>query len=213
MLRRKQGSGLLAEAAMMTHSAKSVTARLLAWSEGDREALEDLMPMVYDELRRLARSYLRRERSDHTLQPTALVHEAYLRLVDQEQVRWQNRAHFFGIAARLMRQILVEHARSRKTAKRDGGLRLTLSKAAIRLEEKSVDLLALDDAMSELETIDPDKSRIVELRFFGGMTIEETAEAMGVSTATIIRQWRMARAWLFRRIRKGEAGDQSELEK
>jgi RNA polymerase sigma factor (TIGR02999 family) len=189
---------------MATHSAKSMTASLRAWSEGDREALEELMPMVYDELRRLARSYLRRERPDHTLEPTALVHEVYLRLIDQEQTRWQSRAHFFGIAARLMRQILVEHARSRRAAKRGGGLRLTLSKALLRIEERSIDLLALDDALSELESIDPEKSRIVELRFFGGMSIEETAEDMGISTATIIRQWRVARAWLFRRVKHPE---------
>ncbi|MEW6207527.1 MAG: sigma-70 family RNA polymerase sigma factor [Acidobacteriota bacterium] len=187
----------------MKSSQQDITRRLIAWGEGDQKARDDLLPLVYTELRRLARNYLRRERAGHTLQPTALVHEAYLRLIDQGQARWQSRAHFFGIAARLMRQILIEYARSRNAAKRGGNLRVTLSKSIVRFEERDVDLLSLDDALRELEAIDSEKSRVVELRFFGGMSIEETACAMGISTATVTRHWRMARAWLYRRIRKG----------
>jgi RNA polymerase sigma factor (TIGR02999 family) len=194
----------------MKSSQQEITRRLIAWGEGDQKAGDELLPLVYTELRRLARSYLRRERAGHTLQPTALVHEAYLRLIDQGQARWQSRAHFFGIAARLMRQILIEYARSRNATKRGGGLRVTLAKSILRFEEKDVDLLALDDALSEMEKIDSEKSRVVELRFFGGMSIEETALAMGISTATVTRHWRMARAWLYRRIKKGREGRETK---
>lgn len=188
---------------MATLSSDGLTEMLRDWSKGDAQALDRLVPLVYDELRRLARAHLRRERFDNTLQPTALVHEAYLRLADRCEVQCSSRAHFFGIAARLMRQILVEHARSRNALKRGGvATRVTLSEAAAFFDERSLDLFALDDALDALEQMDPQKARIVELRFFSGMTVEETAEALGVSTATITRQWRLARAWLYRRVRK-----------
>lgn len=191
---------------MTISSSKDLTRLLLAWSNGDERALDKLTPLVYDELRRLARRYLRRERSGHSLQATALVHEAFIRLIDQQQTPWESRLHFFGIAAQLMRQILVEHARSRQAAKRGGGaLRLSLSQAGAIFPDPDVDLVALDDALNLLARIDPQKSRLVELRFFSGLTIEETAEALGVSPATVIRQWRLAKAWLYREIKKGEA--------
>jgi RNA polymerase sigma factor (TIGR02999 family) len=174
-----------------------VTRLLVAWGDGDRAALDRLMPLVHTELRRLARHYMSRERPGHTLQSTALVNEAYLRLVEQEGMRWENRAHFFGIAARLMRQILVEHARSRQAAKRGGGqYRLSLSRVDRSASRPDVNLIALDEALGRLEALDPQKSRIVELRYFGGLSIEETAEVIGVSPATVKRDWSMARAWL-----------------
>ena len=177
--------------------AHEVTRLLVAWGDGDQTALDRLMLLVYEELRRLARHYMSRERPGHTLQSTALVNEAYLRLVDQEGMRWENRAHFFGIAARLMRQILIEHARSRQAAKRGGRqYRLSLSKVDRVGSGPDVDLLALDEALGRLEAIDPQKSRIVELRYFGGLGIEETAEVIGKSPATVKRDWSMARAWL-----------------
>ena len=178
-----------------------VTQLLVAWGSGDRGALDRLMPLVHNELRRLARRYMSRERPGHTLQTMALVNEAYLRLVDQENMRWENRAHFFGIAARLMRQILVEHARSRQAAKRGGAqVRLSLSKVDRIAFRPDVNLIALDEALGRLEAIDPQKSRIIELRYFGGLGIEETAEVIGVSPATVKRDWSMARAWLRREI-------------
>ncbi|HEY1253043.1 MAG TPA: sigma-70 family RNA polymerase sigma factor [Thermoanaerobaculia bacterium] len=186
----------------MEEAEREVTALLRDWSGGDRAALERLMPLVYAELRKLAASYLRNERPDHTLQPTALVHEAYLRLVDQRGVNWQNRAHFFGIAAQMMRRILVDHARRRQAAKRDA--------AALRLQvtdgdgARDPELLALDEALSGLESLDARQARIVELRFFGGLTVEETAEVAGLSPATVKREWRTARAWLAREIRSAE---------
>jgi RNA polymerase sigma factor (TIGR02999 family) len=175
-----------------------VTALLRRWNEGDRQALEILMPLVYKQLRGLAAHYLRAERSDHTLQPTALVHEAYLRLVDQEKVVWQNRAHFYGIAAQMMRRILVDHARRKKAAKRDAGAYRVELGPGVRDEEPDRDqeLLALDQALIQLESLDPRQARIVELRFFGGLTVEETAEVAGISTATVKREFRTARAWL-----------------
>jgi RNA polymerase sigma factor (TIGR02999 family) len=174
-----------------------VTQLLVAWGNGDRAAFDRLMPLVYEELRRLARHYMSRERPGHTLQSTALVNEAYLRLVEQEGMRWENRAHFFGIAARLMRQILVDHAKSRQAAKRGGGqYRLSLSKVDRLTSRPDVDLIALDEALGRLEVLDPQKSRIVELRYFGGLGIEETAEVMGISPAKVKRDWKMARAWL-----------------
>ena len=174
-----------------------VTQLLVAWSKGDKTALERLMPLVYAELRRLARHYMSRERPGHTLQTKALVNEAYLRLVDQGKMRWENRAHFFGIAARLMREILIDHARSRQAAKRGGAqVRLSLSKVDRNASRPDVNLLALDEALGRLEAIDTQKSRIVELRYFGGLGIEETAEVIGVSPATVKREWSMARAWL-----------------
>src|SRR5215204_7490020 len=181
-----------------------VTRLLIAWGNGDQTALDRLMPLVHTELRRLARHYMSRERPGHTLQSTALVNEAYLRLVDQEGVRWENRAHFFGIAARLMRQILVEHARSRRAAKRGGRqFRLSLSKVDRVASGPDLDLLALDEALGRLEAIDPQKSRVVELRYFGGLGIEETAEVIGISPATVKRDWSMARAWLRSEIGEG----------
>jgi len=178
-------------------SPATITQLLIKWRNGDQAALDELLPLVYSELRRLAAYYLRQERPDHTLQPTALVHEAYLRLVGEKEIDWQNRAHFFGIAAMRMRHILVEHARSRRAAKRGGGeCRLPLNEADRLAEEHDVNLLALNDALQRLEALDPQKSRIVELRYFGGLTIEETAEALKVTPDRVKRGWRMARAWL-----------------
>jgi RNA polymerase sigma factor (TIGR02999 family) len=183
----------------MTSSA-TITQLLTKWRNGDQAALDELLPQVYSELRRLARYYLHQERPDHTLQPSDLVHEAYLRLIDEKEIDWQNRAHFFGIAAVRMRHILVEHARSRQAAKRGGRgggeYRISLSEADRLGENRDVKLLALDEALQRLEALDPQKSRIVELRYFGGLTIEETAEALKISPATVKRDWRMARAWL-----------------
>jgi len=178
-------------------SPSTITQLLVRWRAGDQAALDELLPLVYREMRRLAGYYLRQERPDHTLQPTALVHEAYLRLVGEKEIDWQSRAHFFGIAAVRMRRILVEHARSRQAAKRGGGeYRLSLSEANRMAEKRDVNLLALDDALRRLEELDLQKSRIVELRYFGGLTIEETAEALRISPATVKRDWSMARAWL-----------------
>src|SRR5713226_7137525 len=186
---------------MSGHAPENITDLLLKWSGGDATALEQLMPLVYDELRRLAVRYLRRERANHSLQPTALINEAYLRLVDQQKVEWQNRAQFFGLAARLMRNILVDHARSHQAAKR-GGEQYSVSLSwADRLSEKpEVDLVALHETLERLAAHDPQKSRIVELRFFGGLTIEETAEVLDISHATVERDWKMARAWLRREL-------------
>lgn len=179
-----------------------ITQLLLEWGAGDRAALDELLPLVYEELRRLARAYLRRERADHTLQPTALVNEAYLRLVDQQSVRWQSRAQFFGIAVNLMRQILVDHARQRAAEKRGGPAqqRLSLTQAERVVNRTEVDVLALDEALQRLARFDPQQSRIVELKFFGGLTIEETIEVLGVSHATVEREWKLARAWLRREL-------------
>jgi RNA polymerase sigma factor (TIGR02999 family) len=185
-----------------------VTALLRDWSGGDRQALERLLPLVYDELRRLAASYLRQERPDHTLQPTALVHEAYLRLVDQRRVAWQNRAHFFGIAAQMMRRILVDHARRRQASKRSAApVRVVTEAPDVAGSDRGTELLALDAALDGLARLDPDQARVVELRFFGGLTIEETAEVTSTSTATVKREWRTARAWLRREI--GERAERS----
>ena len=190
---------------MTSPQEKDVTQLLVAVSNGDREALDKLLPLVYDELRHLANRYLRRERPDHTLQATALVNEAYLRLVAQH-VSWQNRAHFFGVAAEMMRRILVDHARNHQAAKRgSGGVKLALDEAIGVSNEQAAELIALDEALTALAEFDPQKSRIVELRFFGGLSIEETAEVLGIGTATVIRQWRMAKAWLYHEISKGSA--------
>ncbi|MDX2152695.1 MAG: sigma-70 family RNA polymerase sigma factor [Bryobacteraceae bacterium] len=181
-----------------------VTQLLVDWSKGNHQALEQLMPLVYDELRRLADYYLRRERSDHTLQGTALVHEAYLRLVDQNRVQWQNRAHFFGVAAQMLRRILVDHARAHRTAKRGGGaLTLALDEAIGTPEQKDLDLVALDDALNGLAQLDAQQAKIVELRYFSGLTIEETAEVLDISPATVKRDWVVAKAWLFREVQRG----------
>jgi RNA polymerase sigma factor (TIGR02999 family) len=182
----------------MEPAKPQVTALLQQWSRGDRDALEKLTPLVYEELRGIAAGYMRDERPGHTLQATALVHEAYVRLIGQKRVSWQNRAHFFGIAAQLMRRILIDHARRRQAAKRGvgGALRLTAGVDVAGAPEQDFDLLAIDGALSRLERLDAAQARIVELRFFGGLTVEETAEVAGVSTATVKREWRTARAWL-----------------
>ena len=181
----------------MTSATTVITELLIAWNKGDETARDALMPRVYDDLRHLARGLLRRERGNHTLEPTALVHEAYLRLVDQSRVNWQNRAHFFGIAARLMRQILINHAEARHAAKRGGvAERISLSDVDRLVEEQNIDLIALDEALKSLEEIDPPQCRIVEMRYFAGLTIEEIAEVMGISPATVKREWSAARAWL-----------------
>jgi RNA polymerase sigma factor (TIGR02999 family) len=167
----------------------------------EKEALDKLMPAVYDELRRQAARYLRREQAGHTLQTTALIHEAYMRLVDQRNVQWQNRAQFFGIAAQMMRRILVDHARTKKRAKRGGSdIRVSLADATMPVEERDLDVIALDEALTRLAEIDEQQSRVVELRFFSGLTVEETAEVMGISPATVKRDWSMAKAWLHREL-------------
>jgi RNA polymerase sigma-70 factor, ECF subfamily len=172
---------------------------LRAWSEGDQGALDKLTPVVYDELHRLASRYMRREREGHSLQTTALVNEAYMRLVDYKRMQWQNRAHFFAVSAQLMRRILVEHAR-RHNVKRGGGIpHVSLDEAAV-VDHKSADLVLLDDAMNTLARLDPRKVRVVEMRFFGGLSVEETAEVLKVSPVTVMRDWNIAKAWLYREL-------------
>jgi len=181
----------------MTSSPHEVTQLLVAWSNGNQAALEKLLPLVYDELHRLAHQYMNRERPGHTLQTSGLVNEAYLRLVDQREVHWQNRAHFFGIAAQMMRRILVDYARSRRYAKRGGNARqVSFDEAVIVSPERATEVVALDDALKRLAVIDERKSQIVEFRFFGGLSIEETAEVLKVSPGTIMRDWTLAKAWL-----------------
>ncbi len=180
-----------------------VTEWLVAWNEGDPAAFEELVALVYLELKHMAGRALRRERASHTLQATALVHEAYLRLRAQDRARWCNRAQFLGVAGGLMRRILVDHARRRHAVKRDGGLRVTSQEPAVRPPERLLDLLLLDQALGRLQLRDPRQARIVELRYFAGLKIAETAEALGVSARTVKREWTMARAWLKREIRKG----------
>jgi len=186
---------------MNAFTTEQVTQLLIDWSNGDKAAVDKLIPLVYDELRRLARYYMRRERAGATLQTTALVNEAYMRLVDQKNVQWQNRAHFFAISAQLMRRILIDRARKRYNSKRGGDVRkVSLDQAAIVSTGRSSDLVALDEALTDLEAIDQRKSKVVELRFFGGLNIEETAEVMSISPATVQREWSMAKAWLYREI-------------
>lgn len=181
----------------MDGARAEVTELLQQWSNGQEQALERLLPQIHGELRKLAASYLRKERPDHTLQPTALVNEAFLKLVDQRSAKWQNRAHFFGIAAQAMRRILVDHARAHAAGKRGGAMRrVPLDGADLAGPATDVDLLALDEALTRLARLDPQQSRVVELRFFGGLTLEETAEVMHSSPATVGREWRMAKAWL-----------------
>ena len=183
-------------------STENVSQLLVKWGEGDQAALDKLMPLVYSELRRLASNYLRRERQNHTLQPTALVNEAYLKLIDQRSAHWQNRAHFYGVAAQLMRRILVDHARQHQAAKRGGPSqeRLSITSAGQPGEKPNLDLLALHEALEELKTFDSQQERIVELRYFGGLSIDETAEVMNIGHATVERDWKMARAWLRRQL-------------
>lgn len=178
-----------------------VTQILHDWSGGDRAAPERLMPLVYDELRRLARVFLARERGGHTLQPTALVNEAYLRLVDQTHANWQNRAHFYGIAASMMRRVLIDHARAHATDKRGGAaIRLSIDDIQVPVEQRAAGLVALDEALERLSQIDERKSKIVEMRFFGGLSDEEIAEVLSVSTRTVLRDWKTARLWLYREL-------------
>ena len=186
------------------HEASEITLKLREWSEGKAEALDALMPLVYDELHRQAARYLRRERRDHTLQPTALIHEAYLKLIDQRDVRWESRTHFFAIAAQAMRRILVDYARTRHREKRGGdNIKLPLEEAmTVAAQGKSVDLIALDEALNKLAERDAQQARVVELRYFSGLSLEETAEAMHISRATVARDWMMAKAWLLRELRK-----------
>lgn len=187
---------------MTPTSRQDVTDLLIEWGKGDQEALNQLMPLVYHELHRLASRHLRHERPGHTLQTTALVHEAYLKLVDQRNMTWQNRVQFFAASAQVMRHILVDHARSRKALKRGGeNLRFSLDEAKVSAEENDADLLSLTDALNSLAIIDPQQSRVVELRVFGGLTVEETAEALRISTRTVKREWSMAKAWLHKQIR------------
>ena len=192
---------------MTTPSDQGITQLLLAWSGGDQAALEKLTPLVYAELHRVAKGYMLGERLGHTLQTTALINEAYLRLIDWKNVRWQSRAHFFGIAAQVMRRILVDFARSRNYAKRGGGARQVPLDDAINVyEDPSAELIALDDALKSLAEVDRRKSQVVELKFFGGLSAEETAEALKVSPRTVEREWNLARAWLYRELRgKDEA--------
>lgn len=189
---------------------RDVTRMLVNWSNGDKSALDELLPLVYDELRRQAAAYLRREAPGHTLQATALVNEAFLRMIDQTQVTWQNRAHFFGAAANLMRQILIQHARAKHAEKRGGeAQKLCLDEvsglADSLTKEENLDLIALDDALNDLAQIAPQQSRVVELRYFGGLSIEETAEVLGISPATVKREWTMAKAWLHREISRNSS--------
>jgi RNA polymerase sigma factor (TIGR02999 family) len=186
---------------MQQPSPQEITQLLLAWSDGDQTALEELVPLVETELRRLARHYLRQERPGHLLQTTALINEAYVRLIDWQNVQWQNRAHFFGVAAQLMRMVLLEYARRHQARKRGASwLKVSLEEAAVVADERGTDLIALDDALQSLAEIDRRKERVVELRFFGGLSVEETAEALKVSPRTVMREWELARAWLYREL-------------
>ena len=183
---------------MTTPSPQEVTQLLLAWSQGDQAALDQLIPLVHAELHRLAHRCMDRERAGHTLQTTALVNEAYLRLIDQKHVNWQNRAHFVGVAAQMMRRILVDHAKSHNRAKRGGGaLRVTLDENLAAGEERGDDLLELDEALTALEAFDKRKSKVVEMKYFGGLSVEETAEVLKVSVITVARDWKLAKAWLL----------------
>jgi len=188
----------------MAEPARAVSELLTSWARGDTRARDELLPLVYDELRRVARGYLRRERRGHTLQPTALVHEAYLRLIGRGRIPWQNRAHFYGVAAQMMRRVLVDHARGRAAAKRpDEALRVTLDEHAATVQPRECELLLLDRALDELITLDPRQGRIVELRYFGGLSEQEVADLLSLSRATVTREWQTARAWLYRRITTG----------
>ena len=190
---------------MMSVSASSVTQLLVDWQQGDQSALKKLTPLIYDELRRIAHRYVKHERNGHTLQTTALVNEAYVRLAGQQGPEWQNRSHFFAVTAKVMRHILIDHARRRHYLKHGGQLQqVSLAEASLMSEERAADLIALDEALDELKAFDPRKSEVVELRYFGGMSLEETAEALQISVMTVRRDWRAAKAWLFRRMRNGE---------
>jgi len=188
---------------METSPNNEVTQLLIDWGKGDQAALDQLIPLIYQELHKIANGYLRNERSGHTIQPTALIHEAYMRLVSQRMPEWQNRKHFFGVAAQLMRQVLVEHARAHSAAKRGGGEQnLQPDEALAYSKERASDMVALDDALTALAKFDERKSRMVELRFFGGLSLEETADVIGVSIPTVAREMRLAQAWLHREMAK-----------
>ncbi len=192
---------------MPTLSPQEVTLLLQAWSQGEESALQKLIPLVYEELRRLAHRYMGWEHAGHVLQTTALVNEAYLRLTDSKQQHWQNRAHFFAISAQLMRQILVDFARSRHRQKRGGGVQpVSLDEALVLTDEREPDLVALDDALNALAVVDKQKSQVVELRFFGGLSVEETAEVLKVSADKVMRDWSLARSWLYREMSEGSVG-------
>ena len=188
---------------MGTAHTRTVSQLLQAWGQGDLQAREDLVPLVYQELRKRAAAYLRRERRDHTLQPTALVNEAYIRLMGQQRVTWLNRAQFFGVASQIMRRILVDHARERQAAKRAGGIRVTLDDGMRSVAPLDCELLLLDDALQELAGLDERQAQIVELKYFGGLSEEEVAAVLSLSRATITREWQSARAWLYRRVTQG----------
>lgn len=182
-------------------SVQDVTGLLLEWQQGDHDALDKLTPLVYDELRRIAHRYIRQERGGHTLQTTALVNEAYVRLVGGQRIEWQNRAHFFGVVAQIMRHILIDHARRLRYVKHGGDAqRVSLEDVAALPQERAAELLALDEALSELARLDPRKARVVELRYFGGLSIEETADVLDISAMTVRRDWRAAKAWLYRAL-------------
>jgi RNA polymerase sigma factor (TIGR02999 family) len=186
----------------MEAAPEEITQLLVNWRSGDKTALDQLMPLVHEELRRLARRFMGKERPDHTLQTSALINEAYLRLVDQDEPNWQNRAHFFAVAAQIMRHILIDHARGYGYEKRGAGAqRVDLDEAMVLSEERAGELVALDEALTSLATVDPRKSRIIELRFFGGLNISETADVMELSPTTVQREWRAAKAWLRRFIK------------
>lgn len=191
---------------METAHTRTVSQLLQAWGHGDLQAREDLIPLVYQELRKRAAAYLRRERRDHTLQPTALVNEAYIRLMGHQRLAWLNRAQFFGVASQIMRRILVDHARGRQAAKRPGGIRVTLDDSMRTVPPLDCELLLLDAALRELAGLDERQAQIVELKYFGGLSEEEVAAVLSLSRATITREWQSARAWLFRRMTKGRVG-------
>lgn len=197
---------------MPASSPQEITALLAAWSDGNRAALDQLMPLVYDELRRMAHRYLGRERAGHTLESAALVNEAYLKLIGEQNMNWQNRAHFFAVAAQLMRQILVDYARTRNRDRRGGGAqRVSLEDALMVADEKFADLVALDDALKSLAAFDERKSKVAELRFFGGLSVEETAAALKVAPVTVMREWRLAKAWLYRELSKDTGAPDGEM--
>jgi RNA polymerase sigma factor (TIGR02999 family) len=193
----------------MVSAPKEVTQLLIDWSNGDQAALDKLMPLVYDELRRMAKRYMARQSPGHTLQTTALINDAFIKLVGQQEKHWQSRAHFFGVAAQAMRSILVDYARSRQSEKRGGGAQqVSLDEALTVSEERASELVALDEALKELARVDPRKCHVVELRYFGGLSVEETAEVLKVSAVTVMRDWSMAKSWLHRELSKSSAGDE-----
>ena len=198
--RRKRGDEPITERATVDGTSGDVSEILRAWTDGDSQALDRLTPVVYDELRRLARRYMRRERPGHSLQSAALVNEAYLRLVDYKRMRWQNRAHFFAVSSQLMRRILVDHARRRNQKRGAGVVHVSLDDAAIVGGETPVDFVALDEAMTVLQRVDPRKVQVVEMRFFGGLSVAEIAGVLGVAEVTVMRDWRSAKAWLYREL-------------